>query len=221
MISNYSFKTLLPIGLLVFILVLVAIFWYGQKSAVAPETQTEQEDQIRDEPILDKEPTARESPGSIGSLTMEQATSCRYWEDKTFSKFNNPITGSDAAGSLAVSGKLRVISENVADYGGKTKPVNFIYMVVEPAGTDPHKTFYEHYLGLIAQGNAVNKKDGDKLLFRLGIIENNKFKTTAEVTDEVAAAIAAAAKNEDEVSLNVTIPLYPGSDAPLHFTYAC
>ena len=212
MATIYKFKKAVPAALL--IVVLAALGYFLTKEPKGPSDAT---------PVQEEGSTSAETPLAETELTLEQAVSCDYWSDKTFGRVNSGVTGPIAAGTLTLIGPLRKVSENVAVAFDESQreTVDFVYLVIVPPNAESQKTFYDYFMDLIAQGNGINKKDGQNLLFRLGIIENGKFVTTANVSDAVAKEIVARAERGEEASLNITIPHYPGSDAPKHFSFAC
>ena len=73
----------------------------------------------------------------------------------------------------------------------------------------------------IGQGNGINKRDGEKLLFRLGIIEGGKLVSSAEITDEIAKGIAVGADNQINAELNITVPFHPENGTSWNWSFAC
>ncbi|GBD34243.1 hypothetical protein HRbin34_00572 [bacterium HR34] len=88
------------------------------------------------------------------------------------------IDDSNFAGEVIVEGSIVVRNEKYfSEEGEFIKEGKGIYLKVEPMGNDAlGNNFYTYFINQINEGNSINKKEGNSLLFRIGeLVSENKL----------------------------------------------
>lgn len=156
----------------------------------------------------------------IPSFTNNPAvTSCDFWKDRVYGKVYTDVEGSDAAGTLAIKGRIIQRVENASWEEGKK--VTKVYLVFSDPINPSQQVFYDHYLKMAQGGNLINRADGQQLLFSLGIKENSELTTDADISNELKDRLISFIDKTDIIQLKFTIPVYVGRSGGDESCFAC
>lgn len=157
---------------------------------------------------------------SVPSFTDNTAvTSCDFWKDRTYGKVYTNVEGNDAAGTLAIKGRIIQRVEDASWEEGKK--VTKVYLVFSDPVNTSQQVFYDRYLKMAQGGNSINRAEGQQLLFRLGIKENSELATSVDISDELKNRVMSFIDKADTIQLKLTIPIYRGRSAGDEFSFAC
>ncbi len=173
-------------------------------------------DEVGEEVIVKKE---KINNGYLAESDSEEendySTFCSKWKDIEFATINKE------AGSVDVTGTIITKLEN-APFVENEKVTNVYFVVSKLEIEDENQQlFYNYYMKKVKNGNAINDVDGENLLFKLGIIEEEKLISTSEISDNLKSQIISIANTGDSINLRLTIPVYEGGGAPASFSFAC
>lgn len=148
-------------------------------------------------------------------MTSPDIYSCGYWEDKVFDKteFSEPAGTLTVIGSIVKREKDKPFSEN--------EKITNVYLVVSEQKENPQKLFYEYYRGLVERKNSINDMEGQKLLFRIGMLENSKFIPGLALSDNLKNKIMPLIDKNEIIKLKLTIDIPPGRSGFDGESYAC
>lgn len=122
-----------------------------------------------------------------------------------------------AAGEVIAQGYI--ISGKEVIWG---ESVESIYLKISPiAGETPSTVFYSYYSSVIDEGNTINAKDGNDLLFKLGVFKDGGLFSTANISELAKPKIISSINKANKLSLLIKVPIFNGGGAPAHFTPAC
>ncbi len=79
----------------------------------------------------------------------------------------------------------------------------------------------EYYKEMANRGNTINDIKGEKLGFKLGIIDNEEFSSSAKISESTTKKIFDALENGEEISLTFTQAFLPGMGAPANYSFTC
>ena len=162
-----------------------------------------------------------ESTPSPTTLPTYSACSYKGAQLKSQSFKREAYTGEDGGTYYHSSGiinvKGRIVTLPVMWYDRKTQAV---FVRVKP-GDEQTKEFYDEFIHLIEEGNGINKKDGEDLLFKLGELKNNSFITIADILPVVKSDIEKALSSKESLELKLSIPIPAGRGALSNESYAC
>lgn len=158
----------------------------------------------------------------LSDNNINALTDCNFWKYKKFDKvdpYSVKTSAREVAGSLVLKGHIvqRVEDASFSDNGEK---VTKVYLVFDNPVSDEQKIYYDHYLAL-TKINGINSIDGQKLLFRLGIIKDSKLTTSADISEELKNRIVSSIDKDNLVQLKLVIPIYPGGGVGDNFSFAC
>lgn len=80
--------------------------------------------------------------------------------------------------------------------------------------------FRSYFLGEAERGNLINVHESGTLLFRIGSIKDGKIRSTAAIGDRTHRAIIESIMLRSPLELEISIPLYAGTEAPDAFSFA-
>ena len=128
------------------------------------------------------------------------------------------IDGSIFAGEATLSGY--VITRNIKYFG---KEIKRVYLKISPQKKNtPQGNFYSYFIHMVEEGNTVNLKEDNNLLFGLGELTNgNTLSSTADISPLAKARILSAIKTGNIISLRIQVPIWKGMGAPSNFSFAC
>ncbi len=79
----------------------------------------------------------------------------------------------------------------------------------------------EYYKEMANRGNTINDIEGGGLGFKLGIIDNEEFSSSAKISESAIEKIFDALESGEEISLTLTQAFLPGMGAPANYSFAC
>jgi len=189
--------------LIIVILVVVAGFFvFNRKPAIAP-SDTDMGMEITDSPDLSNEAVCEQKPRlGIDSIPGGDFRAINELGSAGVSVFSGPIV--------------------VRDFPFFSQTHKAIYLSVSPfEGLLPQASFYSYFSNMADYGNTINDKDGQNLLFKLGLLENGRISSTANISPLAEAMIFEVLDSSGEVTLKIEVPLYVGAGAPENFSFAC
>lgn len=93
----------------------------------------------------------------------------------------------------------------------------FVRMIVNESDSPEAE---QYFLDMVEGGNSVNDKDGDKLAFYMGVIEDGKWEVFARHSDSEKKVMSAIESGE-ELSLKFTLGFSADKGATEKFSFAC
>lgn len=120
-----------------------------------------------------------------------------------------------ANGKFNLAGKI--ISFDGPEPWADDSTVTFIAMEV----TSGTKEAIDYFIELAKAGNTINSLKLDKLRFRLGLLENENISTTANISSFTRQKILEVMNTEEEITLNMMMPLREGAGVGGDFSFAC
>lgn len=223
--DEFNQKTPIPriIVLIVFVILLfvlgIMVGYYSKKT------------EVKTEPIASVSPTATTTvsaspspsftPSSTSQPISEQdSLKCSFWSDKEYGNYNVPIDKVCGTGTLKVAGKIIKKTEQ-ASWAEEGVKVDKIYLAVNEYSKDPEKSFFDCFYKLVKDGNTVNDADGEQLLFKIGILQNNKLISSASITEDLKLLILENIGSSNTLDLILSIPQYEGAGVGDEFSFAC
>lgn len=145
----------------------------------------------------------------------QEIYSCDYWKNKVFdeTQFNYP------AGSLIVNGSI--VKKDGIKYFSEDEKITRVYLVVSEQKENPQNLFYEYYREIVEKGNIVNIMEGQKILFKIGMIENSKFIPGLAMPDDLKNKIMSLIDKNETINLKITIAIPQGRSASDGESLAC
>jgi len=146
--------------------------------------------------------------------------------NKSSSRIEQIITGPfrsiddfTSAGETTLSG--HVVTRNKKYF---EEEVEKVYLEITPQTENtPQANFYSYFIHLVEEGNAVNARDNNNLLFSLGELEDNGkvLSSTANISSLAEAKILSAIKTGEAISLRLQVPIWVDMGIPSNFSFAC
>jgi hypothetical protein len=97
-----------------------------------------------------------------------------------------------------------------------------VYIIIPSFEVEtPQAEFYSYFSNMFDFGNPINDKEGQKLLFKLGLLKDGRISSTANISPLAEAMILAALVSNNDAVLKIEIPIYVGAGAPENFSFAC
>lgn len=78
----------------------------------------------------------------------------------------------------------------------------------------------QYFLDMVESGNSINDKDGDKLAFYMGVIEDGNWEVLARHSDSEEKVMSAIESGE-EISLKLTLDFGVDKGVTEKFSFAC
>ena len=154
--------------------------------------------------------------------SLSNTTEC----NKSSSQIEQIITGPfrsiddfTSAGEATLSG--HVVTRNKKYF---EEEVEKVYLEITPQTENtPQANFYSYFIHLVEEGNAVNARDNNNLLFSLGELKDNGkvLSSTANISSLAEAKILSAIKTGEAISLRLQVPIWVAMGAPSNFSFAC
>ena len=140
---------------------------------------------------------------------------CDYWKDKVFddTEFGSP------AGTLIVSGSI--VKKDGIKYFSEDEKITRVYLVVSEQKENPQKLFYEYYRGLVERKNSINDMEDQKVLFKIGMLENSKLIPGLSMSDDLINKIMSLIDKNEIIKLKLTINIPPGRSGGDAESFAC
>lgn len=171
---------------------------------------------------IDDEVAKKEASSPQQQVDQPDINSCAYWKDKDYQEvdsYNSMSSVKDKAGSIVVKGQiLQSIEDDPFEEG---KKVTIVYFVFYNPDNVAQQLFYNYYSANVANGNGINRIKDQKLLFRLGILNDAKLITSANINAELSNRLVSLIDTGNSTQLKLVIPIYNGAGAGLDFSFAC
>jgi hypothetical protein len=103
----------------------------------------------------------------------------------------------------------------------ENEKITNVYLVVSEQKENPQKLFYEYYRGLVEGKNYINDMENQKVLFRIGMLENSKFIPGLGISDSLKNKIMSLIDKNEMIKLKLTINIPPGRSASDGESFAC
>lgn len=146
-------------------------------------------------------------------------TTCDFWKDRPYEKVHTDIEGDDAAGTLSLKGQIVQRLEEASWKEGE-KVLN-VYLLISDPTDKPQQVFYDRYMEMVQRNNSINRDSGKQLLFRIGIKEDSKLVTSANISNKLSNRLLSLIDTPETVQLKLTIPIYGGGGVGDYFSFAC
>ena len=148
-------------------------------------------------------------------------TDCNFWVDKDFKVYKLKNLDPFGAGSATFNGKLEKITITAAYSDDPNIKVTVLFMRIKLQLKEPAKNFYDYFFNLVKIGNTINQVQGKDLLFRIGTLKSNELVSNSSISSAVKSQIINALNSKTTISLEFTVPQWPGFGIGDSFSYAC
>ncbi|MBD3331041.1 hypothetical protein GF354_05980 [Candidatus Peregrinibacteria bacterium] len=123
---------------------------------------------------------------------------------------------SENHGQFSITGEVFIL--NAPEPWTEDETIDYIKMKVSEFSSPVAE---KYFMDLAEKGNTINLIEGDSIIFAIGTYEDQIFKSTAEISDQLKNEIISATDSGEELTLDLTVPYFPGRGAPPEFTFAC
>jgi len=136
------------------------------------------------------------------------------------------ITGSFRSVDEFTSAGEATLSGRVVTRGKKyfEEEVEKVYLEIAPQnGNTPQANFYSYFIRMVEEGNTVNLREDDNLLFSIGELTDNgnAFSSTADISPLAKIKILSVLKTAEVISLRMQVPIWVGMGATSNFSFVC
>jgi predicted alpha/beta hydrolase family esterase len=178
-------KTIILV-IIVVLLVGAGFFIFNKKPAIAPgDADMNAEIEITNLPDLSNEAACEKKP--------------RLGIDSIPGGDFRAINELGSAGTAVFSGAVQT-----RDFPFFNETFSAIYLSVLPSEDSPSQAkFYSYFSDMVEYGNTINDKDDQNLLFKLGLLEESRISSTANISPLAEVAMLEALGTSGRVTLKI------------------